>query len=150
MKKLLALMFTIALVFSMTYSVAYADAPTVDLSTFSLEELFTLYESVRGELIKREGFEDNDLIGRGTYVVGTDIRAGTYKLVVAESFMSGDTAMNNIFVTETNNNGDIIYVSSNNFIPIGESLVLSIAEGQTLIIKECACYITPYTPSWAP
>lgn len=58
-----------------------AFAETVDLSSMSLEELIQLRDAAQNEISARIG-SDPMTIASGKYIVGTDIKAGYYLLVV--------------------------------------------------------------------
>ena len=81
MKKIVALVLAVILM----CGVALADG--VDLSGMSLEELLVLQKDVSLEVNRRLN-NGATPISAGEYVVGKDIKAGTYKIVIAEAFAS--------------------------------------------------------------
>lgn len=58
-----------------------AFAETFDLSSMSLDDLIQLRDAVRNELSARIGSDPMTIVS-GKYIVGTDIKAGYYLLVV--------------------------------------------------------------------
>lgn len=52
-------------------------ASDIDLASMSTEDLVALKDSINEEIVNRGG---DNIIGEGTYVVGTDIKAGNFKV----------------------------------------------------------------------
>ena len=120
---------------------------------YSLEELLALYNAVRTELSSRLDLVDNNsLIGRGTYDVGKDIKAGTYVLTIYETDTYSDSDPNNSFrVFPLDENGEEgSYLMWETGIPVGEHIVISLSEGQRLKISGCVCTIAVSEAVWAP
>ena len=59
-----------------------ADSLSDQLKKYSVQELYQLYTAVEKELVSRGGSENMKLINGGRYVVGTNIPAGTYELIL--------------------------------------------------------------------
>ena len=156
MKKILTVVIALVFIISIFSIGAYADNAEIDLSEYSLEELLALYNAVRTELSSRLDLVDNNsLIGRGTYDVGKDIKAGTYVLTIYE------TDYYNSFDPPRPNNSITIYLLDENGeegsrlmwetgIPVGEHIVISLSEGQRLKISGCVCTIAVSEAVWAP
>ncbi len=147
MKRIVVLL---AFALAMALSVG-AFAEGFDLSSMTNEELLALMGSIMDEIQTRTGDTSaNDRIGRGSYVVGTDIKAGTYDFICLESDMynyEGGGAMNQILVIDMETDDEI---SRENDVQIGAHAIVSLSEGQVLEIRECSGILTPSAPSWAP
>lgn len=148
MKKVYSVIIALVLIVGVFSTIAYAQSgshETIDLTEYSLEELIELHEDVRAELIDRLHLNEDALIGRGEYVVGKDIKAGTYTFTVTETDYDDGEAENGFYVK----NEDGHYETTYN-VPVGEKIVLSLTDGQTLTIHKCICYVTISNPIWAP
>lgn len=58
-------------------------ASDIDLASMSTEDLVALKDSINEEIANRGG---DNIIGEGTYVVGTDIKAGTFKVTPVKEY----------------------------------------------------------------
>lgn len=142
----------LVLAVSLFSTVAYAEAEEIDLAEYSLDELVALYTSVRAELSSRLELIDNDsLIGRGVYIVGTDIKAGRYVLTVYETDTNyaGDRIDNSVSIW-SGKEGDSDLLMWETDIPVGESFVVSLTDGQTFKVLGCLCTIAVSNAIWAP
>ena len=73
---------------------------------------------------------------------------GTYTFTVTETdYYSYNGEANNTFRLK-NTDGTNATVTYD--IPIGEKIVLSLTDGQTLEIQGCVCAVTISNPIWAP
>lgn len=150
MKKIYSILISFLLVVGFFSTVAYAysgSRDTINLSDYSLDELIELHEEVRNELADRLHLNDDTLIGRSEYIVGKDIKPGIYTFTVAESDIEDGEIDNLIFVQDLSTSK---YPSTSYDVPVGERVVLSLEEGQKLIIQGCACYVSINNPIWAP
>ena len=149
MKKVYSVIIALVLIVGVFSTIAYAQSGShekIDLTEYSLEELIELHEDVRAELIDRLHLNEDALIGRGEYIVGKDIKAGTYTFTVTETDYD-DEEIDNAFYLQ---NSDGTYAATAYDIPIGEKTVLSLTDGQTLKIQRCVCVVTISNPIWAP
>lgn len=134
-------------------SVTPALAEEYDVSSLSTEELLTLLENVRLELSERISLVEDNRIGRGVYIVGKDIKAGTYDFLCldTELYDSGK-AMNSIrlyTVAEDGiSQGECLWRVDDT--PIDGHFVMSLSEGTILDIGQCSGVLTETQPSWAP
>ena len=80
---------SILLVMMLCISVALAE--TIDFKGMSTEELISLYQEIQAELSERIDLGATNRIGRGSYVIGKDIKAGYYDFVCLDTdyFESG-------------------------------------------------------------
>lgn len=137
----------------LTLSVAPVLAEEYDVSSLTTEELITLLKDVQLELTERIGLVENNRIGQGVYVVGRDIKAGTYDFLCldTETYDSGD-AWNTISlytVAEDGvSQGKLLWFISGT--AINEHCVLNLSEGTILSISGCSGLLTETRPSWAP
>lgn len=82
MKKFTALCFTVIIM--ATSTTAFADA-SIDFSSYSIEELFTIRKELDTAIFEKDGKVIAEL---GDYVVGTDIAAGKY---IIKPYYANDT-----------------------------------------------------------
>ena len=124
-----------------------ATSPAIDLSSLSLEDLLQLHNDVRTEINNRLYLQDNTLIGRADYLVGRDIKPGTYLFTVVDSDKgkSGDI-WNQIIIYDSD--GEVFYVE--NFSQVGSTKVFALSDGQELSIAGCTGYLSECSPDWAP
>lgn len=74
MKRVLSWVFVVLFIFGNT-----AIAESVNLKGFTDEEIITLYESIKSEIVLRK-IEKTAKLPQGEYLIGKDIPAGTYIL----------------------------------------------------------------------
>ena len=82
MKKALSLF--LAFMFIITSAVA----ETIDVSTFSDEELTALTQQLQAELFKRHSAGTGVSVPPGRYTAGADLPAGRYQVIVNEDVMA--------------------------------------------------------------
>lgn len=133
-------------------SVTPAFAEEYDVSSLSTEELIALLENVRLELTERIGLVEDNRIGQGVYVVGKDIKAGSYDFLCLDTEVKNDEPLNSISLYTVAEDG----VSQDErlwFIDgtaINEHFVLNLSEGTILEIWKCSGLLTETQPSWVP
>ena len=153
MKKVYSVIIALVLIVGVFSTIAYAQSSShekIDLTEYSLEELIELHEDVRAELADRLHLREENIIGRGRYVVGVDIKAGTYVLTVKETKTDGNgNPTNSIKLFDVLEDGRTELFWINEDIPIGEHAIVSLADGQLICIS-CVCYLSVDVPNWAP
>lgn len=128
-------------------------AEEYDVSSLTTEELITLLKNVQLELTERIGLVEDNRIGQGIYVVGKDIKAGTYDFLCLDTntYDSGN-AWNSIQVytvaEDGISEGECVYTIRDT--QINAHVVLTLSEGTILDIYGCSGLITETRPSWAP
>lgn len=141
MKRFLILISTM-LAFSIS-----AMAEDIDIKKMTTEELVALRSSIGNELSER-GY---DIFCSGSYVVGTDIKAGTYMFkcysVVEDRDYGG-------------NYGEIIFYADQeafkkvertiDLIYLGEDYCLNLKDGMIIELSSCSGTLQSVKPSWAP
>ena len=151
MKKVYSVLIALILILGLFSSIAYAQSGNhdkIDLTDYSLEELVELNEEVHAELTERLYLGDDTLIGRSEYTVGTQIKPGNYTFTVVETESYDDGEPDNfIFVQDISSKE---YPSTTYNAPLGGKVVLTLKEGQKLIISNCVCSVTVSNPIWAP
>ena len=128
----------------------------IDLTSMTLEELISLRNSTSGEIYSRLGFsfEDSE-IGAGYYLVGTDIKAGTYEFICTfcetELGYGGDRVYNlgTIWIVSSDAE-DAERLHEFGDSRVGEKYKFDLEEGQMLVIGRCNGVIQEYEHSWAP
>lgn len=60
-----------------------ADVPDIDLASMSTEDLVSLRDSINAEIANKGG---DNIIGEGVYTVGTDIKAGNFKVTPMKGY----------------------------------------------------------------
>ncbi len=155
MKKVIALIFVALLLVA---NIGYADVG-IDLSAMTLEELTTLRDEINA-LIKANVEDNNAMIYVGDFLVGKDIRAGSYIITCTKEeenasdgmiiaiYDSGDTY-------EMNKSKSVYYDFRDNAnvfigIDLGETTIINLEEGQHLIIRWGEGTCKSYAPAWAP
>lgn len=143
LKKFVALFLTGLLLCTVT---AYAE--TVDFASMTMDELVDLITQARVELTKRIGVIDNATFGRGTYIEGITIAAGTYRFTCLETdtWSSGDES-NYFHIIDSKESVRFSEVG----IPINGVVTFTIIEGDELRISGCSGVITRIeNPVWLP
>ena len=141
MKKLL----TVLLIFLLIISTSYAE--TIDLSSMTIEDLIVLHEQLDAMLEEKFSCQ-LDVIYPGNYIVGKDIKEGSYL------FSCTKVGMANFWILTT-------YVSEDDFanrnslarenLQAGNQAQINLTDGMVLSIGEGLGTIqTVNTPSWAP
>ncbi len=131
-----------------------------DLSEKSLDELFELRERINTEIELRIGLIDSSMIFVGDYTAGIDIKPGTYVITCTKAKEHASDGMT-IAIYEpgenykVNKNKSVYYEFRDNakaFIGIdfGGSAIISLQEGEHLIIRWGEGTLRSFTPSWAP
>lgn len=124
-----------------------AMAETVDLKKMSTEELVELRSSIGNELSER-GY---DIFCSGSYVVGTDIKAGTYMFKcysVVEDREYGGNYGEIIFYADQEARKNIERTIDH--IYLGEDYCLSLKDGMIIELSSCSGTLQVIKPSWAP
>lgn len=137
MKKILG----IALILVLFTVPAFAES--IDLSSMSLDELFTLRNALSSEISNRLS-GDASAIYSGKYVVGEDIKSGTYILYADMPSAKYIT----IEITWPDKTHDSIFEQ----IKINESFYLNLEEGSILDLDgiQSAHLEVATMPEWAP
>ena len=136
MKRLFAIVMAAVMLFSIP-----AFAADLDLSGMTTEELVALQDSIQTELNSR-GYNKNDEIATGVFVVGQDIRAGIFSYEAIE-----DTTL---FVYENSEKYNSREPLSTILIFKGQNGTISLADNQVMEIVSGRGRLSDDKPSWAP
>lgn len=145
MKKIAVLITVLLLVLCMA-----ANADGIDLSGMSDSEISSLYESVLREMLDR-GITKNGDLAEGNYVVGQDIRAGSYNLISVDSyaryFVFKDMDLFGIYeelssVSEIYLEGKTVFDNDPDKVDLKDGQVLSVQYG-TLHVEEVRNSLMP-------
>lgn len=120
-----------------------AMAENVDISSMSLEELFQLKTSIQEEITARIGKNPMN-IASGKYIVGTDIKAGYYILVV-DSVAVKYVDLSLIWLDESR---DDVWEQ----LREGESYYLHLEDGMKMVLENVSsAHLEAISaPEWAP
>jgi hypothetical protein len=129
-----------------TMLIGTASAESIDVGTMSIEELIELHEIIRKELESRIDTSEPSLIGSGKYLVGTMLKPGTYRFVSMSSDRSDSKCVVNILADEDDSIFTAWYTG---YITIGESAVLTLEDGNVLIVDSGSGRLTAFEPTWA-
>ena len=149
MKRILILMVLVAFVVS-----SVASAESIDLSALSLEELISLQQQIDVELSSRTGTSQNDRIGRGSYVVGKDIKPGYYDFICLDTgYFDSGTPDNDIYIYLLDGDtaadlGERIFWEQR--FAIGAHVTFNLEEGSLLMIEGCSGFLRAIQPEWLP
>lgn len=137
MRKLLAILMICTLLTTPAF------AETVDLSSMSLDELIQLRDAVQNEIFARIG-SDPMTIASGKYIVGTDIKAGYYLLVI-DSVAVKYVDLSLIWLDESH---DDVWEQ----LREGETYYLKLEDGMKLTLENVAsAHLEAIAaPEWAP
>lgn len=125
-----------------------AEAPDIDLASMSTEDLITLRDSIHSEIANRDG---DNIITKGLYVVGTDIKAANFKV-----FYYGDASDENdcvnFYIYDNKDNYDnyemdgqvLLYSDDKN------GGILNLKDGQYVSVSTGSAIIEEVNPSWKP
>lgn len=125
-----------------------AEAPDIDLTSMSTEDLTTLRDSVNTEIANRGG---DNIITKGLYVVGTDIKAANFKV-----FYYGDKSDENdcvnFYIYDNKDNydnyemdGQVLLYSDDK-----DGGILNLKDGQYVSVSTGSAIIEEVAPSWKP
>lgn len=126
----------------------------VDLESMSLEDLISLKDAVNERIAAKGG---DNVIGQGTYVVGTDIKAANFKITPLSTM--SDPVINiavykdlNTLENDTDGEGymDFIKLWKPDEEETPDSAMLNLKENQVVVIKCGMATIEETKPSWAP
>lgn len=131
-----------------------ASAESIDLSSLSLENLVTLQQQIYEELSSRTGVSQNNVIGRGSYVVGKDIKPGYYDFVCLDTgYFNSGTPDNDIYIYLLDGDtaadlGEQIFWEQR--FAIGSHVTFNLEEGTLLMIEGCSGFLKAIQPEWLP
>lgn len=125
---------------------AETSASDLDLTSMSLDDLISLRSEIDAEITTRLSSSASDIIYPGTYIVGTDIKPGTYLFTCVDGEDQSEVFLDSIGGSADPDAGDIW-----EFISPGDTISLPLRDGATLSIDYApgTLSIQP-TPSWAP
>ena len=120
-----------------------------DYTNMSIDELMVEYESIRDEILLRTGVSEDNMLGRGTYIVGKTILPGTYDFVCTESGVFTETGyVNNIITVDAEDGSEIFRAKK---ISVGGHVTFTLSVGDTLEIAGCSGTVSIIVdPVWVP
>lgn len=133
-------------------------AENLDFSNMSTDELLEMRENIDSEIGSRV-YDDVSIIYPGTYIVGRDLKAGSYLLTYMQDVGEYSYAEFGVFDTEDNYKEVYDYNSTNNFREYsiyygyltdpGEQGYIDLKDDYILYIAGTGLSsIVPVTPSW--
>lgn len=142
MKKLIALILVGCMAFSI--SVLAAD---LDLSSMSTDELIALRKQITEEINART-MDESGRINTGTYIVGTDIRAGLWDVSDPQPEDGGTSVWIATYedreAEKDGHNMDMHYLHD------GETASISLIDGTLLCIGSGSLLLSEANASWMP
>lgn len=137
----------------MILCIPYASAESINVSGMAIEDLMSLYREIQTELASRvDSFLPNQ-IGQGIYIVGKDIKAGTFSFICLESGKHDDGSQRNtLYIHELGEDGirpgkRLWHLDNTS---MNAPVTLSLSEGMVFEIWNCSGILTEIQPSWAP
>lgn len=132
-----------------------ADVPDIDLASMSTEDLVSLRDSINSEIANKGG---DNTIGVGTYIVGTDIKAATYKVSAVKNGYTGWTAF---YIFKNSDEyedykggnydaGDVVIQLYSDEDDHDQTGNLVLKDGEILYIDRGNAIIEEVDPSWKP
>lgn len=136
-----------------------SDILPYDLTVLSTDTLQLLHDLVRDQLIARLGSNpciddptsDPDSIGDGEYIVGVDIKSGTYDYICISA--DGDPEENLYYgnlCIRADASEDAEELHSVNFIAPGEMFTFTLTDGMYIEIHRALGHLVPSEHSWRP
>ena len=142
MKKILAVLTIFVISF---VGVTFAGVEQMDLSSYSLDELVALRNSITEEISARLG--DAGTIDLGLYEVGKDIKAASFEVTGLEG--AEDDAY--VIIFDNREDLDATKTLQVHYLGAGESAIINLKEGQWLRINNYGPIgIQEVKPSYAP
>lgn len=150
MKKVVVFLFVMLTVLFNMLSLA---EDTIDFQSMSDMELMNLIDNAKDELFHRNDAISEYAIGQGVYVVGKDIRSGTYTFTCLKTGLYYDGTQRNAFY---------IYAIGEDGISQGKILwylydaamsgdvTVNLVDGTIFEIWNCSGFIKKIEPSWKP
>ena len=133
---------------------AFAYAESIDLESLTLDELSLLQKRVNAEITSRLEFSDSKIYP-GVYVVGVDIKAGSYVITggseieysaVVATFENEDNLVNYTSWDSANNLKEYskkaiyVYPDQESFIGLEDGDILYLGKGSYTIREDVASY----------
>lgn len=142
MKKILAVLTIFVISF---VGVTFAGVEQMDLSSYSLDELVSLRNSITEEISARLG--DAGTIDQGLYEVGVDIKAASFEVTGLE----GAEDYARVIIFDNREQLDAVKSLQVHEIGAGQSAIINLKEGQWLRINNYGPIgIQEVKPSYAP
>ena len=129
-------------------------ASDIDLASMSTEDLVALKDSINEEIANRGG---DNIIGEGTYTVGTDIKAGNFKVTPVKGYdgytsfyIFKDSSEYEDYKGGNYDAGDCVIDLSGYDEDCKDSGNLVLKDGEILYIDRGIAIIEEVDPSWKP
>lgn len=131
-----------------------ADVPDIDLASMSTEDLVSLRDSINAEIANKGG---DNIIGEGVYTVGTDIKAGNFKVTPMKGYdgrtsfyIFKDSSEYDDYKGGNYDAGDCVIDLSGYDEDCKDSGNLVLKDGEILYIDRGNAIIEEVDPSWKP
>lgn len=131
-----------------------AEAPDIDLASMSTEDLVALKDSINTEIANRGG---DNVIGEGVYIVGTDIKAGNFKVTPMKGYdgrtsfyIFKDSAEYDDYKGGNYDAGDCVVDLDSYEEGDTDSGNLVLKDGEVLYVYRGHAVIEEINPSWKP
>lgn len=126
-------------------AVANGENIGLDLSTYTLDELLEIRDSVNSEINGRLAGTFSDEMYQGEYVVGVHIKSGIYLLGGADD---NEYFSFHLYTDEEMERDNLI---CNESLSYGDQYYVELTDGMMLYVYSGKGIVTPWVkPSWAP
>lgn len=144
MKKLLAVLVALFML------VPVALAEEIDLTKMTTEELEKLQQNIVLELISR-GVSTDNVILKGLYVVGKDIKAGKYQITALDEnpgqrvfLFPSEESLKAAMETK------VLPKEAVEYNPYNSAVYITFEDGAAFVVEGSSMMIKEAKPSWAP
>ena len=122
-----------------------SEQSAIDYDSMSTEELVALRDEINAQIADRGG---DNVITQGKYVVGTDIKATSFKMIC----YGDDTVNFTIYDSEEDFQTGYDAKSDQQWNDPGntEGIILNLKEGQIVDVTRGSAVVEEITASWAP
>lgn len=129
----------------LTSPVMASEQSTIDYDSMSTEDLVALRDEINAQIAERGG---DNVITQGKYVVGTDIKATSFKMIC----YGDDTVNFTIYDSEEDFQTGYDAKSDQQWSDPGntEGIILNLKEGQIVDVTRGSAVVEEVTASWAP
>lgn len=150
MKKRAGIMLSAILASTMVLTPVYA-TESIDLDSMSVEDLVSLQKKISEKLEEMGEIETAwDIIPRGTYTVGTDIKAGQFEFVAYDA----DVSISTFNSEETYKKSESLrweYLGYDDETGDRQSALLNLSDGEILEVSLASAIVKEVTnASWMP
>lgn len=154
MRKIITLVVAIMMLLSST--VVNSEDRVINFSGYTLDELIAIRTELEDEILSRIEYKNADMIYRGKYIVGRDIRAGQYIFTCVEASLGSSRPEGEVSLWriddqaafEKNGSGKTNISVAYDLAP-GNGLTLALEDGMLLEIVRCSGTLVECNQNWS-